>query len=493
MLPIDRYRAGVLAGLLALAGCSSDPPDDKAPEETGTETDATAADTADPASDDAESDASPVPAGGVSPLPESSVLGERRSYRVKRAIVHSHTVFSHDACDGDPRDADENLNEQCLEDWRDGVCETRMDAVFNTDHDEFAATVPYEDLLLQRGDDELVREDGEPVANRLRCDDGSSVLVLPGIEAGLMPVGLKRHLDGSPEERNAKYGEASAERAASFRDVGAVVLQAHTESEPVDELRQYGLDGFEIYNLHANVAPDIRENHLGLERFGVVEDLEPFLEESGPHPDLAMIAFFAPNPPALEAFDTLLAEGEKLVGTAGTDSHRNALDFELRDGERADSFRRMMKFFSNHFLVDGRSPAAYREALRQGRTYAAFEYLGTPIGFDFRVEAAGETVEMGETAPLGADPEIRVDPPSVHAAAVDATPTVELIRAAEGGGESVAEEQGDLQYQPSEAGAYRVVVRILPEYLRPYLGENPDQYLQEPVVWIYSNPIYIEP
>lgn len=492
MLARSLWPAAICLPVLAGCGSESTQTDDAAIADT--RTDATAADVRDADEADATdlSETDPVPPGGASPLPETSVLDDRRGFRVARGIVHSHTVFSHDACDREPRDADGTLNDECLQDWREGVCETRMDVVFNTDHDEFAAEVPYEDLLLQRGEDELVRVDGEPVANRMKCENGQRVLVLPGFEAGLMPVGVKRHLDATPEERLSMYGDTSPERVQSFREAGGVVLQAHTESESRETLRELELDGFEIYNLHANVAPDIREEHLGLDPGAVLDQLQPFIGDTGPHPDLAMIAFFEPNQPALESFDTLLAEGQKLVGTAGNDAHRNALDIPLRDDERADSFRRMMKFFSHHFLVEERSPEAFREALRRGRTYAAFEYLGTPVGFDFRIEAGGETVEMGGTASLADDPELRVRAPSVYARGVEADPEIELIRAETGGGETVARERGDLTHTPAEPGAYRVVVRVLPEYLRPYLGENPDQFLDEPVVWIYSNPVYIE-
>lgn len=429
----------------------------------------------------------------TSRLPPTDELGERRGRRIARGIIHSHTVFSHDACDGSPKNEDGSLNEACLDDWRRGVCQTRQDYVFNTDHEEFAATAPFEELLLQRGRDEVVRRDGEPVATRVECDGGGEVLVLPGGEFGTMPVGLERHLDMPPEERADAYAERTPERVESLRDLGAVVLQAHTESKPLDRLRELKLDGFEIYNLHANVAPDIREEHLGLDPSGFASELGSFIGgDLSPHPDLAMLAFFVPNEPALEKFDTLLAEGQRLVGISATDSHQNALPIDLRDGERADSFRRMMRFFSNHLLVDEITPSALREALREGRTYSAFEYLGTPVGFDYRASTGDGVAEMGDTVALEEGPVLEVDAPSVLGFEGDVSPTVELVRAADGGGEVVATSEGALSHEPEEAGAYRVVVRVLPTYLRPHLQPSPGEFLEESKVWIYGNPIYVE-
>ena len=231
------------------------PSDTASPDTTegDTETpDTTTSDTTEP--DTGELDAGGPPA--LNPrLTDTTALGERRGLRVVRGLIHSHSIHSHDACDGMPRLEGDVFNEACNEDWREGVCLTRQDFIFNTDHEELAAFTEWEDLLLVRGDDEVLRDaEQRAVANRLACPDGFRPLILPGGEFGMMPVGMVEHLEAeSDEARSAMYDEVTPERAASLKELGAVVLQAHTEFWTADALRPLGLDGFEIYNLHANI------------------------------------------------------------------------------------------------------------------------------------------------------------------------------------------------------------------------------------------------
>lgn len=50
--------------------------------------------------------------------------------------------------------------------------------------------------------------------------------------------------------------------------------------------------------------------------------------------------------PSLQKLDGLLARGP-IVAAAGTDAHENVLPTLLRDGERGDSDRRMLRWFSS--------------------------------------------------------------------------------------------------------------------------------------------------
>ena len=58
-----------------------------------------------------------------------------------------------------------------------------------------------------------------------------------------------------------------------------------------------------------------------------------------------------------------------MIGTAGTDAHQNVLPILLRDGERGDSYRRMLRWFSNMVLVESGepTPATAQAALEAGR------------------------------------------------------------------------------------------------------------------------------
>ncbi len=419
----------------------------------------------------------------------TSELGTRRGYRVARGIIHAHAVHSHDACDGEP-EVDGQPNEPCLQDFRDAICITKQDFVFMTDHEELASEKDFDTLLMIRGDDETMSENNIVIANQMACDDGFRPLLMPGGEFGTMPVGMTRHIDGTIAERTAIYEQETPEAVAALKDVGAVVLQAHAESRSLDELRDLNLDGFEVYQLHANVDPTIRQEFLGLSGAGWAENAGPFIRRQAT-PDLVFLSFFSANQPSLSRFDTLVSEGQKLVGTGGTDCHQNVANLDLGDGERMDSYRRMMRWFSNHLLVPEVTPTNLKEALRDGRLYIAFEVLGTPQGFDYRAEAAGETAEIGGTVRLSDSPTLYLDKPTVHA--YGAVPTTQKILKIEAtGAVVVATGEDALEFRPSETGAYRAVVEIQPTHLTDALGPDAQEFAERTYEWVWANPIYVE-
>src|SRR5688500_12172083 len=91
-------------------------------------------------------------------LPDAEVMGERRGLVPARGIIHLHSPYSHDACDGEPRDeATGDVDEDCLADLRAALCTTRMDYAALTDHDDTMADEAFETLFSLRADDELGR------------------------------------------------------------------------------------------------------------------------------------------------------------------------------------------------------------------------------------------------------------------------------------------------------------------------------------------------
>src|SRR5688500_5543410 len=94
-------------------------------------------------------DATALPAWRMD-LPPSSEMGARRGLEPARGIIHLHSPYSHDACDGQPRGDDETgpIDEDCLADLRAGLCTTRMDFAALTDHDVTMADEAFEDLFL---------------------------------------------------------------------------------------------------------------------------------------------------------------------------------------------------------------------------------------------------------------------------------------------------------------------------------------------------------
>ena len=419
----------------------------------------------------------------------SEELTDIRGRAVRRGLIHLHSPYSHDACDGEGL-IDGAPDEACLADLRTGLCSTAMDFAYLTDHPAHAAAQPFEDLLLLREDDTPVEQDGAVIAKRMHCDGGHSTLWMPGIEDELMPVGLHEHAGSTPEENDSIYNADTAEALEADRSAGALVLVAHTEGRSRDDLialQDSGLTGVEIFNLHAMFDPNIRSEDLGLDSLGWLADIAPFTDEDGTaEPDLFFLAVLAEQSPSLAHFDALLRRGHA-VGVAGTDAHQNVLPVLLRDGERGDSYRRMMRWLSNHLLVEGDAPSDYDSALAAGRAYVAFEIFGTPAGLDFYHSADGQTHEMGSRIDSTGGT-IHLSCPALSstsprgAAAPDITPTIFKD------GVVWRESCGDFPVE--EPGVYRVRIDITPWHLEEFLGEEPDSWLT-PRPWIYTNPITI--
>ncbi len=422
--------------------------------------------------------------------PETTVT---RGYVEQRGLIHAHSVYSHDACDGEPWDAQGNINEPCFEDLRRGICQSKHSFVMLTDHREAFTTTEFPDALLYRADlgDELVERGGKPVANFMACPDGSASLILAGCEpSDVMPVGLEGHVSPDPSERSRIYESTDPTDMAAMRAQGAIVLVSHTENWTPDALIATKHDGFEMYNLHANLFLDITAAVGLLAKLGTPELL--------PHPDLTVMPIISEDPAYLETWGTVLARGERRVTTMGTDSHRNSFQQLLPDGERVDSFRRMMIWFSNHLLVKGASDGKWddshlKDALRAGRLFGVFEFLGFARGFDYHAVAGGAPKEMGSDASLAAGVELRVTMPEI----VDLDPavsppalTIRILRAKEGGWDVVHTSDSDVTFAVTEKGAYRAEVRMIPRHLEGHLSSFAAE-ADEDFAWIYSNPIYV--
>jgi hypothetical protein len=412
-----------------------------------------------------------------------------------RGIIHAHSVYSHDACDNAPRDPKTGaLDSTCFDDFRRGLCQARHDFVMLTDHAAHHVEYEYPDVLLYRAElgDALIDRAG-PVANRAGCSGSAAAgpLIMSGSETGAMPIGLERHPGKTAAERNAAYKATTAEGIALLKQAGAVVLAQHTEQWSPQQLVSLGFDGFEMYNLHANAI---------LGAGGVLAVAKAAADpEAMPASDLALLPIINEDPAYLTRWGTVLAMGARRVTTAGTDCHRNSFKTLLPDGERIDSYRRMMQWFSNHLLVRASETAwndrDLKDAMRAGRLYAAFEVMGYPEAFDYRGEEGAKVREMGETLSIAAGGELVVSRPRVRDLASDVSlPAIRsvLLRAKDGGWDVVADGEGDeLRFKPSKPGAYRAEVRMRPRHLRASLKSFAD-LADKDFVWIYANAIYVE-
>ncbi len=426
----------------------------------------------------------------------ASVLGERRGYHIAKGIIHAHSVYSHDACDNEPM-IDGQINQQCFNDLRYGICNTKQNFVFMTDHISMMADQDdFTKLLLYVDGDELIYRNGKPVANKLNCADGTSVIIMVGVESTPTPIALDEHVPGDAQARKNTYGRNDPEVVELYRQRGADVIIVHSESVPLDKIRELSVDGMEIYNMHANVDPDILKNDLGQDPKVVLANMFLFLNTSddAPHPDLTFLGFFSENGNSINKWHALMLE-QKITGIAGTDAHQNAFKMLMRDGERGDSYRRMMKWLSNNLLVQDNSDTEYKSALKAGRSYIAFEAFGIPVGFDFYAEDSnGNVYEMGDEIQKVEATKLVAKIPRIYGTgSFDLQPEIKLrvLKITPAGVSEIASGTEDVLIESPSSGVYRAEVRIIPWHLKKWLGNDPDLFMKE-YVWIYSNPIYVK-
>lgn len=413
-----------------------------------------------------------------------------------RGLIHAHSVYSHDACDNAPRDPiTDAIDESCLDDFRRDLCHVGHDFVMLTDHNESFGRSEFPAVLLYRpaSGDALLERGGKPVANRLACPGGGAPLILGGTESATIAAGLEGHVPGSIDERQAVYGSTSSDAIGKIKAAGAVSLLMHTEDWTLEELLGMPVDGFEMYNLHA----DLKSNYgPALELLVKVNTRKDEL----PHPDLVLLPLFVEDPVYLSKWGTVLASGARRVTTMGTDCHRNSFPALLPDGERIDSYRRMMQWFSNHVLVRPDANGAWddrslKDALRSARLYGAFEVFGYPRGFDYHATEGDTVREMGDEASLSKGAKLHVASPTID----DLDPgaerpllTTRILRAKDGGWDVVAEGTGPIVFTPSTPGAYRAEVRITPRHLRAHLSTYAAEADRD-FPFVYANAIHVVP
>ena len=415
----------------------------------------------------------------------SSEIPAPRNWMVQRGIVHSHSPYSHDACDGEPF-PEGVRNEQCFLDCRFGMCDTRQDFVFMTDHDNLFAEYEFPEVLLYAEGDTLIVRNDLPVANRVNCGDGHEVIMAAGSETEMMPIGLERHVGDTVQERKAAYGASGEDAVRALQEAGALVFLQHTEGWDVETILDLPIDGIEMYNLHQNLMDNMAAAIEMILRLETEPEMLPEME-------LGIMMVFQESEKDLFRWSKAL-KIKAMPAVLATDVHQNTFKDPSPDGERIDSFRRLMHWFSNYVLVPQGEidDAVLKEAIAQGRMYGAFDYLGYPVGFDFHA-LLGETVyEMGDHAPADTQVDLIVTLPKVHRLhPLGEQPTISarILKADDGEWVEIATGMENLR-ESVGAGAYRAEIRIVPEHLRPWLGPEADDYMMD-YPWIYSNPIYV--
>ena len=414
-----------------------------------------------------------------------------------RGLVHMHSTFSHDACDGEPLDENGEPQQHCLDRIRDALCTCDIDFMWLTDHPSHMKEFPWERVTLydETHGDELV--DG---VNHMACEAGLGPWVFAGFERGhRMGVGMRRHMvgDGVYDDGFADANTLEHDKGlmAAVRDAGGLAFVDHLEDEDLGAQRmlEIPVDGIEVYNLHPNTLAALNnpdnpaKGHLGA--FLADTETDPFF--------VIMILWPALNQEPLEKWDIMLNAGARPTAFAGSDLHEN-VPFVLPDGERIDAYARAMRWFSNVAFVDEDTPDAITAAMRSGRSMLSFDAFGAPQAVDFHGRAGETIVEMGgehvgELDLVVTNPTVGLVPGTAPQPDLD-DPLIATVKSTvvDSNGQTVLEldGQGATGTVHVGKGVYRLIVTIEPHHVASALGLAAElATLTYPFVW--TNPIYV--
>jgi len=389
--------------------------------------------------------------GGGSPSVEA------RGWTWTRSVVHIHSAYSHDGCDGLIDETGE-IDLACIKALRKGLCDSGLAVAFMTDHPAHMKSHAFKELLFYdaTAGDTLLGGEDKPWGNVITCPgarpgglDAHDVVVTVGYEAThTMPVGLASHYTDTTHQGTAISDETPLAKAKAAVDgahaVGGLVCNAHSEESDISAQRlvDVGVDAMEIYNIHANFKALLGQGGQdGKGDLTRVFDMEPFLGDANesPAPDLiAMIMLDLQPEQAFTKWQQVIAQ-RHVTGVVGNDVHQN-VNLEpfcgpggmleslcpslaetspklvayltkggpliLADGKRIDSYTRALRWISNHVLLPANvaakdRPEAMKTALKAGRSWAVFDVLGVPKGLDLVAAGTTPPVEMGGSVPLG--------------------------------------------------------------------------------------------
>ena len=519
-----------------------------------------AADLSVDAAGDATGDVTVSDTGVDGPPPDGpSPLGP---YKVARAVIHMHSAYSHDACDGKGI-VNGKLNTKCIGQLRAAICKTGLDFVALTDHpSNMKSYTMKEDLLYDAtAGDKLELYKGAPIANRISCGGGKVSLLSVGFESKhMMPLGLhalptnKALYDGVSDSTGAAKIKA---QNAALKALGAVTAMVHSEEKDISAktIVDGGFEAMEWYNIHANFAAllgqdakltlDLKSIPTLVTALGKLVAMVPFLEKTtgGPHSDLAYLVFLDVVPK--EGFDKWrkAQASRRVTGVLGSDIHQNvaldqnlcagimavvcngaltlaevALGFKLpavvknlvltggsitlADGDRVDSYGRLLRWMENRVLVKKIDQLEFQDALREGRVYGLFSVFGEPEGFHFVGQQQGQTLQMGASAkgPLSlvvAAPKWPVAmkgyAPFTKAEALKAEVETRLYHTDATGTtlvKAVKTLGGTVTHAASKPGAYHVEVWIKPKHLIKALGTS-NGLASKQYMWIIANAIFV--
>jgi hypothetical protein len=140
---------------------------------------------------------------------------------------------------------------------------------------------------------------------------------------------------------------------------GGLAMIAHPEE--VTDWSFRGIDGIEIFNIHAALKRKQKEKEFLAAAFKALKQ----------DPDHAFLLLCELDLDAMKRRDEW-----GIAGIAGNDAHQNVNLFGLQ----VDPYERSFRFVSTHVLAGELTERAILEALKARRCYVAFDLLGDPRG-----------------------------------------------------------------------------------------------------------------
>lgn len=246
-----------------------------------------------------------------------------------RGIIHCHSKYSHDS---------QGTYEEILA----AAKAAKVDFVCMTDHPPSG-------------------DKGLPLREGWRgIRDG--VLFIQGAEYSdqLLGLGLKEPLDGGLDRR----GKIKAIHAQ-----GGVAIACHPEE--IDDWDAFAeADGMEVYNVHATLKRKAKDKAFMLR-------VAKALKEDPEHSFQLLQDL---DPAILKRYDEISAGRRSFAAVAGNDAHQNVSFF----GFQLDPYPRAFKFVSTHVQAAELTEEAVLGAIKQARTYVAFDIVRPiSIGPDF--------------------------------------------------------------------------------------------------------------
>jgi len=484
-----------------------------------------------------------VDAGTVAASPDAGPAPV--TYSIARVALHVHSAISHDACDQHATDGGPlaSLDQECLDQLEAALCAAKIDVAFLTDHPRFMDDKPLSDDVLLRGHGET------PLAGGAGMQLPCGTQVAAGWEGThTMPLGLARWpaddgAFGTHVDANTSLADEQAMLEA-VHGAGAILFTAHSEEPdlPASMLQSLKSDGMEWYNVHGNFIAllggqgDLVGNGNLADVIGALKDLEPFLLGGNGAADLAYLPLLKAHFPeaGLEKWHQVL--GARFVAAGlGNDVHRNVSvaplckgalamaacqaiaaaypnaltalaaggQLLLSDGERLDSYARVLRWLNNRALVTRPGIDGAREALGHGRSYGVFAVLGEPGPVSFTARTAdGSVLQMGDSGPFaGTTLVVRLpDPPLAElgprwspADAARASVHALLWRTTADGPQLAAEWRQNsttVEFPAPAPGMYSVEIRVTPHHLDHLVGSSASLTSTE-YRWVLTNAIQL--